>query len=256
MNNDCVAIVAGATGALGRPLVEAFLERGTPVIAVSRTERALAQLVDAHPEVEAVVADIADPAVVDLVASAIGDRAVEAVVNVAAVPLSANLMDADLALIARGVEVKVNGLVHLVRAARTRLADRRLPGGGRVIAIGGSFGYDPNPMAGSAGVANAALANAVRQLARVLGPEGISVHVVAPGPVLTDRLLTLIEREAADQHRAVADILSTRASDTARGSIASVDDVIWAVMTLLDPRASVSTGSTFFVDGGARTAIP
>ena len=53
--------------------------------------------------------------------------------------------------------------------------------------LGGHYGYEPSPAAPLAGMANAALANLVRALADHWGPKGVTVHMVAPGPVDSPR---------------------------------------------------------------------
>ncbi len=54
--------------------------------------------------------------------------------------------------------------------------------------LGGHYGYEPSPAAPLAGMANAALANLVRSLADHWGPQGVTVHLVAPGPVESPRM--------------------------------------------------------------------
>lgn len=251
MSASGLVVVCGATGALGQPLVAAFVERGHTVLAVARGRGALDDLAGRHAGVETLAGDALDEDLPTAVRAAVAGRHVAAIVHAAAVPLTGDILETDLRDITRAVDVKVGGLVRLVRGTRECLGE-----GARVIAIGGSFGYDPSPAASTAGIANAALANLVRQLARTLGPVGATAHVVAPGPVVTPRLRSLVEREAAAAGTSPDEVLATRAAGTARGRLTTPEEVASAVVRLLEPWAAATTGSTWFLDGGARTATP
>src|SRR3546814_7331299 len=60
--------------------------------------------------------------------------------------------------------------------------------GSRLVAVGGHYGFEPTAYAATAGVANAALANLVRQMSWAYGELGVTSHLVAPGPADTERL--------------------------------------------------------------------
>src|ERR1700759_1113647 len=108
---------------------------------------------------------------------------VRMLVHGAALPATGPTATVQPAALGEAVGIKAGGLLRLVRAADGRFADHA-----RVVAIGGVFGAEPVTYASPAGVANAALANLVRQLADVLGPAGVTVHLVSPGAVETPRL--------------------------------------------------------------------
>src|SRR3546814_10177084 len=52
--------------------------------------------------------------------------------------------------------------------------------GSRLVAVGGHYGFEPTAYAATAGVANAALANLVRQMSWAYGELGVTSHLVAP----------------------------------------------------------------------------
>ncbi len=233
------AVVAGATGALGSVIAESMAERGLVVMRLAR-----------HTEPGVVAVDLRD----DEAVAGIGERIdgiVKAVVHVAGPPLAGGVADVTTAAVSEAVDVKVNGLLRLVRAV-----DRHLEAGSRIVAVTGHLGYDPSPASVTAGVANAALAALVRQLARAYGPRWITCHAVAPGPVESPRLDRLVEHLAAaqdiDPERARARLLE----DASASRFTTPEDVAWAVSLLLDEAATVMNGSTIFLDGGRRTAIP
>jgi len=149
------------------------------------------------------------------------------------------------------VDVKVNGLLRLVRAV-----DGHLVSGARIVAITGHLGYDPVPASVTAGVANAAVAALVRQLARAYGPRGVTCHAVAPGPVESPRLDRLIDHLASAADSTADEARAALMGEAPVGRMATPEDVAWAVGLLLDDAAAMMDGSTLFLDGGRRTSLP
>ena len=91
------------------------------------------------------------------------------------------------------------------------------------------------------GVAKAALESAVRYIAAELGPKGIRVHAISPGPLATRAASGIPEfDELLDKARAKA---------PAR-SLVSIEDVGMATAFLAHDAARLITGDTLFIDGG------
>jgi len=91
------------------------------------------------------------------------------------------------------------------------------------------------------GVAKAALESAVRYLAAELGPNGIRVHAISPGPLATRAASGIPEFDAL--------LDKARAKAPAR-SLVSVDDVGVATAFLAHDAARLITGDTLYIDGG------
>ncbi len=91
------------------------------------------------------------------------------------------------------------------------------------------------------GVAKAALECAVRYIAAELGPKGIRVHAISPGPLATRAASGIPEFDTLlDKARAKA---PTR-------SLVSIDDVGLATAFLAHDAARLITGETLYIDGG------
>ena len=91
------------------------------------------------------------------------------------------------------------------------------------------------------GVAKAALEAAVRYMAAELGPKGIRVHAISPGPLATRAASGIAEFDAL--------LDKARAKAPAR-SLVSIDDVGIATAMLAHDAARLITGEMVFVDGG------
>jgi enoyl-[acyl-carrier protein] reductase I len=91
------------------------------------------------------------------------------------------------------------------------------------------------------GVAKAALESAVRYVAAELGPKGIRVHAISPGPLAT---------RAASGIPAFDALLSRAKSKAPARALVTIDDVGLATAFLAHDAARLITGETLYVDGG------
>ena len=91
------------------------------------------------------------------------------------------------------------------------------------------------------GVAKAALESAVRYLAAELGPKGIRVHAISPGPLATRAASGISEFDK---------LLEKARGKAPSRSLVSIDDVGVATAFLAHDAARLITGETLYVDGG------
>ncbi len=240
MSNDW-AVVAGASGTIGSAISTMLSGRGLRVLGLAR---------DADPARGIRSVDLTDTEAVAAIGSEL-DGDVRVIVHAAGPELGGGIRDVDPASVLDAMDIKVMGLLRIVRAV-----DSLLVHGSRIVAVTGHLGYDPIPASVGAGVANAALAALVRQLAAEYGPRGITSHAVAPGPVESPRLERLIGHLAKANDVSLDVARQTLLDGSSVGRFATPDDVAWAVSTLLEDGAALGNGSTLFLDGGRRTAIP
>ena len=244
------AVVVGATGAMGQVMVRRLAARGLQVVAAARTSASVAELVASTPGVVACVCDISSDSSIEAIRDAVAGP-VRAVVHGPGVAVAGGVLEAPTAAVVDAVNVKVGGMLRLVRAV-----DARLVKGSRLIAIGGHYGSEPSPYAATAGVGNAALTNLVKQMSWAYGPRGITAHLIAPGPADTDRLHRLAAARAARDGIDLAEVLGQMKKESAIGEFTTIDQIAWAVETLLAPEANALAGSTLFMDAGRRKGVP
>jgi NAD(P)-dependent dehydrogenase (short-subunit alcohol dehydrogenase family) len=283
-----LAVVVGATGAMGRVIVQALLARGLHVMAVARSADALAGL---KAEVEAAArghatglapggtpghaarpatptaagtagaatalhlcpTDIADDRAIADIGAAVAalGRPVRIAVQGAGVATAGGVLEAPTAALVQAVDIKVGGLVRLVRAVEPALRRQS-----RIVAIGGHYGFEPSAYAATAGVANAALANLVRQYSWALGERGITAHLVAPGPADTERLHRVAAARGARDGQSTAEVLEAMRAESAIGAFTTPGQIAWAIALLCDPQADALAGGTLFMDAGRRKGLP
>jgi enoyl-[acyl-carrier protein] reductase I len=91
------------------------------------------------------------------------------------------------------------------------------------------------------GVAKAALESAVRYVAAELGPKGIRVHAISPGPLAT---------RAASGIPEFDELLDKAREKAPARSLVNIDDVGIATAILAHDAARLITGATLYIDGG------
>lgn len=229
------AVVTGSSSGIGRDIARRMLDRGWRVVGMS---------VDAHDfeheRFEPVKVDLLDEAATKEAAAAIAARhAVTHVVHNAGL-IWPNMLD----------DVKpeeIDGLARLHLTSPMILTQAFVPSMrknrfGRVVFVSSraSMGV-PSRTAYSA--TKAAIHGMARTWAQELGPDGITVNVVAPGPILTDNFWGIIPKGSERQQR-LADQLPAR-------RLGTVEDVSRAVMFFAEPDAGYVTGQVLFVCGGS-----
>lgn len=243
------AVVLGAGGTLGSAIAARLSRRGLAIVGVGRRARPPDALCAAVPGLVWCSADLTAADSGAVVAGAVPGSVV-AIVQATGLSGGGTLETIDAAAMGRAIDSKLGGWLRVLRALDDRFVE-----GTRLIALGGHYGAEPSPHAPLAGVTNAALANLVRQIAIAYGPRGITVHLVAPGPVESDRM-DGIARAAAEREGIDPEVVLDRyRAASPLGRLTTADEVAWAVDRLLDPEAAALHGSTLWLDAGRRHGI-
>lgn len=245
-------VVVGAAGALGSAACRQLAADDHELVLVGRTEESLRQLAGELPAAQVLTCDVTDDADVQRLGEQVGPTRM--LVYLPAAPTAGGIDQAPISAILAAVDVKVGGLLRLIRALTPDRQHDPLNNRAVAVIVGGNLAYDPIPHAATSGIANAAQANAVRQLEQ--SNTHWRFHVVAPGPVATERWEQLAKAEA-DKRGVDIDTIrneQTQASPLAR--LTTTDEIAWAIAMLADPRAAAMHGSTLLFDTGRRTAIP
>ena len=152
------------------------------------------------------------------------------------------------------IAINLMAAVRTTRAALPRLLDR---GAGSIVNISSIHSFLPDPLVMDFGAAKAALVNFSKALSREVGPRGIRVNTISPGPVATDQWLgsegvaATIARATGAQPYDVADRVAKQAITGRFTQPAEVADL---VLMLASSRTGNITGADFVIDGGLTAA--
>lgn len=236
-----VAVVTGGSRGIGAAVVRQLAHAGSDVaftyLGAADAAKAVAR--DAGAEGVRALPMKVDGADADAVSAAVHEAAVtlgglDVLVHNAGIfpyglieEVSREELDRTLALHLQGVFVST-------QAALGHLVD-----GGRIIAIGSCFAERvPVPGVALYAMTKSALIGLARGLARDLGPRGITVNVVHPGPTDTD--MNPADSDGAGDERAL----------TALDRYATADEIAATVVHLAGPAGAYLTGGAISVDGG------
>jgi 3-oxoacyl-[acyl-carrier protein] reductase len=227
-------LVTGGSAGIGLALCRAFLDRGDTVVALDRAPSPLR-----HDRLRAITVDLADTAATRIAAAEAAQAPVTTVVHNAGAILPAPVGQAsaeDLATLSRlhlaAPLVLVQATLPAMRAARF----------GRIVLISSRAALGLATRTAYAAT-KAGLIGLARTWALELGPDGITVNAVAPGPVEGTPMFHDVLPAGDPRIAALAGGVPVR-------RLGRPEDVAHAVLFLADPASGFITGQTLFVCGG------
>ncbi|MEX2225911.1 MAG: SDR family NAD(P)-dependent oxidoreductase [Dehalococcoidia bacterium] len=237
-------IITGAASGMGRATAYVFADEGARLALVDRNADGVSTVADeiraAGGEARAYTADLADgAAITDLVARVRSDFGpVDILVNNAGISVGAPI-DHDMWEQAWELTFAVNltAQARLIRACAEDLARNRA---GRVVNIASTEGLGATPGGSPYTAAKHGVIGLTRSMAVELGPRGINVNCICPGPIRTG-MTAGIPDEAKEKY-ARRRVALKRYGDP--------EEVAHATLSLCLPAASYITGAALVVDGG------
>lgn len=191
-------LVTGATGGIGRALVNAALARGDRVLATDVGAAALEELEAAslYAGLTTRVLDVRDPlAWQEAVEEAVRDFGrLDVLLNVAGVLRPGWLHECGPGDVDLHVDVNVKGVMHGVRAASAAMVRA---GSGHIVNIASLAGVAPVPGIALYSASKFAVRGLSLAAAQELAPKGVAVTVVCPDAVRTPMLALQEDREEA-----------------------------------------------------------
>jgi NAD(P)-dependent dehydrogenase (short-subunit alcohol dehydrogenase family) len=246
-----VAVVTGASKGIGLEVVRALAAEGMHVVGGALTIEALEDI------------DGVTGVAVDLVEQAGSERLVREAVerhgridvlvnNVGGVKLRLNgFLDVSDDDFEASLQLNFFAALRATRAAAAAMIDQ---GGGTIVNVASvnSF-FHPDGLVIDYGAAKAALLNVAKAISQELGPKGIRINSISPGPVATD--LWLGDHGVAATIAAVTGSSAEAVREQAiagmpTGRFTKPEEVATLVALLASPRTGNVTGSNYVIDGG------
>jgi NAD(P)-dependent dehydrogenase (short-subunit alcohol dehydrogenase family) len=223
--------VTGVGTGIGRAIAETLVEDSWEVLGVYNASSAGAQqLADERPLVELVKADLSDPAGAQRVIDAASSPDLKALVN------NAGLIEFEKpGRFSSDLWRKTFEVNLFAPMALSFGLGERMPAGSGIINLTSTDSLRGSYGSAAYAASKAALANATRSLANVLGPRGVRVNAISPGWIATS----------------MADLAAEQAEElTPLGRLGSPAEVAGCVRWLLSEESAFVHGSTLTADGG------
>lgn len=239
-----VAIITGAASGMGRATAYVFADAGAKLALVDRNaegvEAVAAEVNAAGGSARAYTADLSDgasiPALVDRIRGDVGP--IDILVNNAGISVGAPI-DHDAWERAWDLTLAVN-LTAQARLIRACMDDLARNGEGRVVNIASTEGLGATGGGSPYTAAKHGVIGLTRSMAVELGPRGINVNAVCPGPIKTAMTAPI-----PDEHKTI--YAKRRVALKRYGE---PEEVAHATLSLCLPAASFITGAYLVVDGG------
>lgn len=244
-----IAIITGAAGGIGEATARLFIEEGASVMMVDLDEAQLAEIADDidSDRVAIKAADVSDAAQVAAYVEATADAfgGVDIVFANAGIEGSVKpLIQLEEEEFQKVIDVNLKGCWYAIKYAAPKMLER---GGGSIVMTSSVAG-----MIGAAGLgaycsSKHAVNGLMKSAAQELGPEGIRVNTVNPGPV-DNRMMRSIEAQAnPDDPESVQEHFS---ATIPLGRYAKNEEIASMALFLASDDSSYCNGSSFIVDGG------
>ena len=152
----------------------------------------------------------------------------------------------------RALELNLLSAVTLCREVVPAMRERRW---GRILCIASIAAKQPQPGLILSTAARAGLLGFAKSLADELAPDGITVNVLCPGLIATNRLRSLAEKRAAASGGTVEQAMAENAAAVPAGRVGRPEEFGAVAAFLASDLASYVTGTALSVDGGLHRSI-
>lgn len=231
-----VALVTGTSTGIGAVLCQQLLDDGHEVVALARRATPIS-----HPRLHHVSVDLADRAATAESARAVAARfAITTFVHNAGLIRPALLADVKLEDLDQLAAVHLASAITLTQAVLPAMRAARF---GRIVLVSsrGALGLATRS---AYAATKAGLIGLARTWALELAADGITVNVVAPGPIRGTEMFHEVVPAESERERKLATAIPVQ-------RLGTPEDVAHAVRYFVSPAASFVTGQTLYVCGGA-----
>jgi len=239
MGKRPVAIVTGGSAGIGETICRRMIDAGHEVVSLARRRPQWS-----HQALHAVEVDLADAGATEQAAAGVARRfAVDTVVHNAGAIRANLLADVKQNDLHDLTQLHLGAAVLIVQAALPGMRERKF---GRIVLISSRAALGLQTRTAYSAT-KAGMVGMARTWALELAPAGITVNVVAPGPIVDTEMFREVIPAGSERE-------TTLAKSIPVGRLGCGDDVARAVMFFADPANSFVTGQLLFVCGGTSVA--
>lgn len=258
MDTTSVAIITGASQGIGRATAVRVSRDFSSLVLVARSKEQLSQtaaLVAQSSKAKTLVisADLRDPASADRIVSRTLEEfgRIDALINIAGAVPQIDLFDMGDAEWEDGFALKFHG----ARRLTTRAWDSLKASGGAVILTSGNSADAPKAAFAAVSAVNAAIVALAKAFADRGVKDGVQVNSVLPGPVMTGRRRTYLEKWAAMRKTTIDEAMEIFPAEAGIARFGNPEEIAELMAFLVSPTLRWMTGSALRMDGGEIKAI-
>jgi 3-oxoacyl-[acyl-carrier protein] reductase len=249
-----VALVCGSSSGLGFAIADALAREGCAVALNGRDTERLDQAVERIGRVNGCAvmgfaADVSVPAQVDRLVDDVVSQfgRLDILVANAGGPPAATAAEVPLADWQRALDLNLLSTINLCRAAIPGMRERRW---GRVLCLTSVAAKQPLGDLALSTTARAGVLGFAKSLADEVAADGVTVNVLCPGYMRTQRSIELMERRAQASGETVETVTERLATSIPARRMGEPAELAAVATFLASDRASYVTGVVLQVDGG------
>lgn len=236
------ALVLGASRGLGAAIAQELAGEGAQVLGVSRSG-------EAAGDWPTLAHDLADPGAAETIAAHAREvlGGVDILINNSGGPPPSAAMDTGAEALLAAIQPMLLTLTALTQAL---VPDMRAAGYGRILTITSAGVREPIPGLALSNTIRAGLHGFMKTLAKEVAADGVTVNLLMPGQIDTDRLRSL-HGGMAERMGISAEAMRAKAAEAIpTGRFGTPREFATVAAFLASPRASYVTGQEIAIDGG------
>jgi len=239
------ALVLGGNRGMGLAIARTLVEEGADVAIAARDEKVLAAAAEELGIARVFRLDLADTSSFAAFAETVGD--IDILVNNTGGPPYGSALGRDPS----DWEESFRAMsLSVIRLTDLFLPSMRRNGWGRIITVVSTGAVQPIPVLGISNTLRAGLVAWSKSLASEVAADGVTINVLMPGRVATERVRLTDEATAAREKIDVETVRQRSFSQIPMGRYAEPEEIAAVAAFLCGQPASYVTGSVYRVDGG------
>lgn len=247
-----VAIVTGASQGIGRSTAIRLARDFSAIALAARNADELKEVANAVKSAGAeplvLALDLSKVDAADTVVQTTLERfgRVDALLNIAGAVPQIDLFEMTDEQWRSGMELKLHGARRLTIRAWATLKQSK----GSVVFMSGSASLDPKPAFAAVAATNAAITALAKAFAEQGIQDGVQVNSVVPGPVMTERRRTFMEKWAPAHNMSVEEAMKRFPEEIGISRYGQPEEIAELLAFMVSPAAKWMTGTSVRMDGG------
>jgi 3-oxoacyl-[acyl-carrier protein] reductase len=249
---DSVAVVTGASQGIGRATAVRLARDFSAVVLAARNAQELNEVATevkaAGAEALPLALDLSETAAAETVVSETLERfgRIDALLNIAGAVPQIDLFEMTDEQWNAGMELKLHGARRLTIRAWEALKQAQ----GSVVFMSGSASLDPKPGFAAVAATNAAITALAKAFAEQGIKDGVQVNSIVPGPVMTGRRRSFLEKWAPTHGMSVEEATKKFPQEAGISRYGEPEEIGELLAFMVSPAAKWMTGASLRMDGG------